>query len=82
MKYDVIIVGGGSAGLTCAIYTARESLKTLVIDKGACGGLAGSTDLIENYPGFPAGISGPDLMDKFKQQAKRFGTEILEFKEI
>ncbi len=82
MEYDVIIVGGGSAGLTCAIYTARENLKTLVIDKGPCGGLAGSTDLIENYPGFPEGVSGPDLMNKFKEQAKRFGTRIVEFKEI
>jgi len=79
--YDVIIIGGGAAGLTAAIYTSRESLSTLLLEKELCGGLSASTDLVENYPGFPEGISGMDLMNKFKEQAKRFGTEIAEFKE-
>lgn len=80
--YDVIIIGGGAAGLTAAIYTSRESLSTLLLEKELCGGLTTTTDLVENYPGFPEGISGMDLMNKFKEQAKRFGTEIVEFKEV
>lgn len=79
---DVIIVGGGPAGLTCAIYASREKLNTLLLEKVQCGGLAASTDRIENYPGFPDGIAGMELTNKFKQQAQRFGTEIIEFKEV
>ena len=80
--YDVIIIGGGPAGLTAGIYTAREKLNTLLIEKAVCGGLAASTDLVENYPGFPEGINGMDLMNKFKEQAGKFGVKINELEEI
>ncbi len=73
--YDVIIIGAGAAGLTSAIYTSRARLSTLIIEKGAVGGLAGTTHLIENYPGFDAPIPGPELMDRFKKQAKLMGAE-------
>jgi len=79
---DVIIIGGGPGGLTAAIYTARAGLDTLVLEKAVCGGLAATTDLLENYPGFPEGINGMDLMNKFKSQAQKFGTQIQEFKEV
>jgi thioredoxin reductase (NADPH) len=79
---DVIIVGGGPGGLTAAIYTSRERLDTILLEKALCGGLPASTDLIENYPGFPDGINGMKLIDGFKQQALRFGTNIVEFKEV
>jgi len=78
---DIIIIGGGPAGLTAAIYTSREGFNTLLLEKGICGGLPATTDLIENYPGFPDGINGMQLIDKFKKQALRFGTNIIEFKE-
>jgi len=80
--YDVIIIGGGPAGLSAGIYTSRERISTLLLEKGMCGGLPAVTDLIENYPGFPNGIKGMDLVNKFKEQAKRFGTEIVELKEV
>jgi thioredoxin reductase (NADPH) len=79
---DIIIIGGGPAGLTAAIYTSREGFNTLLLEKGICGGLPATTDLIENYPGFPDGVNGMQLIDKFKEQALRFGTNIVEFKEI
>jgi thioredoxin reductase (NADPH) len=81
-RYDLIIVGGGPSGLTAAIYAARDGIKTLVIEKSAAGGLAATTEHIENYPGFPDGIAGSDLMDLFQKQAVRFGAEILEFEEV
>ena len=74
--YDTIIIGGGPAGLTAALYAARARLKTLLLEKGMPGGQASTTDLIENYPGFPQGISGPDLMLNFQEQAIRFGLEL------
>lgn len=80
--YDVIIVGAGPAGLTAAIYAAREISNTLLLEKGVCGGTAATTDLIENYPGYPEGVNGRELMGKFKEQAQRFGTQIFEFKEV
>ncbi|MBL7081401.1 MAG: thioredoxin-disulfide reductase [Candidatus Omnitrophica bacterium] len=80
--HDIIIIGGGPAGLTAGIYSAREMFDTLLLEKTICGGLAADTDLIENYPGFPEGINGRELMVRFKEQAQGFGTQVVEFKEI
>jgi thioredoxin reductase (NADPH) len=74
--YDVIILGAGPAGLTAAIYTGRAKLSTLVLEAAMVGGNAGIADIIENYPGFPEGISGSELMARFKQQAENCGAEI------
>lgn len=76
-NYDLLIIGAGPAGLTAGIYSARAGLKTLVLEKGLPGGLAATTDYIENYPGFPDGIKGIELTEKMKNQAKRFGVEII-----
>lgn len=75
--YDVAIVGGGPAGLTAALYTARSGRKTIIIEKSMPGGQAALTSWIENFPGFPEGVSGPDLMMKFYQQAIQFGAEMI-----
>ena len=75
--YDVIIVGGGPAGLGSAVYGASEGLKTMLIERQATGGQAGQSSRIENYLGFPDGISGAALTDRARRQALRFGTEIL-----
>jgi thioredoxin reductase (NADPH) len=74
-EYDVIIIGGGAAGLAAAIYSVRAMLKTLVIEKQAVGGQILYTGEIENYPGFPEPISGPDLAVLYEKQATRFGTK-------
>jgi thioredoxin reductase (NADPH) len=73
--YDVVIIGGGPAGLTAGIYTSRAQLSTLVINKGAAGGLAATTEWIENYPGFAEGVAGAELGRAMQTQAQRFGTE-------
>lgn len=81
-RKDIIILGGGPAGLTAGIYASRELLKTLLIEKQATGGLPATTDLIENYPGFPDGINGMELMRLMRTQAQKFGTEIQEYEEV
>jgi len=75
--YDVIIIGGGPAGLTAGIYTTRARLSTILIEKLAIGGQASITDRIENYPGFVGGVSGPELVHNIEEQAKSFGLRIL-----
>ncbi|MFW6131521.1 MAG: thioredoxin-disulfide reductase [Candidatus Aminicenantaceae bacterium] len=74
--YDVIIVGAGPAGLSSAIYTGRARLKTLIIEKGAPGGQILLADFVENYPGFPKGVTPFQLMDGFKNHAEKFGAKI------
>jgi thioredoxin reductase (NADPH) len=77
MLYDVIIIGSGPSGLTAAIYTTRANLKTLVIGGELWGGQPMTTTEVENFPGFPEGIQGPDLMANIRKQAERFGAEII-----
>lgn len=74
--YDVTIIGGGPAGLAAGIYASRAALKTVLLEKGMPGGLAASTEMIENYPGFAGGIGGPELMMQMDAQARGFGLEI------
>ncbi|WP_334073293.1 MULTISPECIES: FAD-dependent oxidoreductase [Paenibacillus] len=73
--YDVVIIGGGAAGLTAGIYCGRARLKTLILEKTLVGGLATYTNEIENYPGFPEGTTGTELMSLFHKQAKKFGVD-------
>jgi thioredoxin reductase (NADPH) len=76
--YDLIVIGGGPAGLTASIYAARENLETLVIDSKGLGGQAGVTERLDNYPGFPDGIAGAELAERFVRQARRYGVETLQ----
>jgi thioredoxin reductase (NADPH) len=76
-EYDVSIYGAGPAGLSAAVYAASEGLKTILIEREAIGGQAGTSSLIENYMGFPDGISGAELAERARQQALKFGAEIL-----
>ncbi|MGH9747438.1 MAG: NAD(P)/FAD-dependent oxidoreductase [Candidatus Acidiferrales bacterium] len=76
-EYDLAIYGGGPAGLSAAVYAASEGLKTVLIERWAIGGQAGSSPRIENYLGFPDGISGAELADRARHQASKFGAEIL-----
>ena len=80
--YDFAIVGGGPAGLAAAVYAASEGLKTLLIEREAPGGQAGTSSRIENYLGFPSGLSGADLARRAVTQARRFGVEILSPQEV
>jgi thioredoxin reductase (NADPH) len=75
--YDLVIIGGGPAGLAAAIYAAREGIDAIVVDAGALGGQAGISDRIDNYPGFPEGISGGELADRFVAQVSKYGVELV-----
>jgi len=75
--YEVVIVGGGPAGLSAGIYTARARLSSLLIERGLIGGQVVNAELVENYPGFPEGISGYDLTELMQRQATKFGLETL-----
>jgi len=76
-EYQVVIIGGGPAGLSAGLYTSRARLNTLLIERGLVGGLITETELVENYPGFPEGISGLELGQLMHQQATKYGLEIL-----
>ena len=80
--YDVIVIGGGPAGLANAVYAASEGLRTVLVESHATGGQAGTSSLIENYLGFPAGVTGSDLAQRATAQARRFGTELLTGQEV
>jgi len=75
--YDLIILGGGPAGLTAAIYAGRARIHTLVVVGPLPGGQPANTDMVENFPGFPEGIDGPDLARRFVAQAERFGVHLV-----
>ncbi len=75
--YDLIVIGGGPAGLTAALYTAREGIETLIVERSGIGGQAGTTERIENYPGFSKGVGGAELAEEMRIQVESFGVEIL-----
>lgn len=74
--YDVVMIGAGPTSLAAAVYTAREDIDTLLVEKGIIGGLAAITDKVDNYPGFPEGIEGMELAENLRKQAERFGAKI------
>jgi len=80
--YDLIIIGGGPAGLTAGIYATRGRLDTILLDKLNPGGTVATTEWIENYPGFPEGIVGAELMKKMEEQARKFGLQVIPTKEV
>ncbi|MFF7401049.1 FAD-dependent oxidoreductase [Streptomyces murinus] len=80
--YDLVVIGGGPAGLGAAVYGASEGLRTVLVERSATGGQAGQSSRIENYLGFPDGVSGAQLTDRARRQAARFGAEILTAREV
>jgi len=80
--YDLIIIGGGPCGLTAALYAAREGIDTLVIERSALGGQAATTASLENFPGFPDGLSGAEFADRLTLQAQKFGVELLQAQDV
>ncbi len=80
--YDVVIVGGGPAGLGAAVYAASEGLRTVLVERRATGGQAGQSSRIENYLGFPDGVSGAQLTDRARRQAHKFGAEVLTTRDV
>ncbi|MEZ4676855.1 MAG: FAD-dependent oxidoreductase [Caldilineaceae bacterium] len=80
--YPLVIIGGGPAGLTAALYTAREGIDTLVIERAAIGGQAAATEKLDNLPGFPESIPGIDFANRLRQQAERFGVELLQAQDV
>ena len=79
--WDCLIIGGGPAALSAAVYTSREDIQTLIVEKGVVGGLAAITEKVDNYPGFAQGVAGLELAQQLQQQAERFGT-VLEMDEV
>ena len=80
--YDLVVVGSGPAGLTAALYAAREGLSVLVVERGGVGGQAGVTERLDNFPGFPEGVTGDDFAARLRAQAERFGVEVLPAQEV
>ena len=80
--YDLVVIGSGPSGLTAALYAAREGIETLVIERAGVGGQAGVTELLDNFPGFPEGVTGADFANRLRQQAERFGVEVLPAQEV
>ncbi|MBM7783359.1 FAD-dependent oxidoreductase [Tenggerimyces flavus] len=80
--YDLIVIGGGPAGLGAAVYGASEGLRTVIVERDATGGQAGQSSRIENYLGFPDGVSGTQLTDRARRQAQRFGAEVLTARDV
>jgi len=80
--YDLIVVGSGPAGLTAALYAAREGLDVLVIERSSFGGQAGITEQLDNFPGFPEGVSGAEFAERLTLQARRFGVELVQAQKV
>jgi thioredoxin reductase (NADPH) len=77
-EWDIVIVGGGPAGLTAGLYAARDAMKTLLVERMVSGGQVATTEWVENYPGFPEGISGIELSQRMEEQAKKFGLQVIQ----